>query len=104
MGVVRVLRAKENIYIIIVGEENVARKLLEGNPWFIKDYSFLVKLWPSYHFLDDIEADRVVYWIQAYGIPKNYYTMKNARNWDLSLVPSSRLKTPLNRGSAAISA
>lgn len=80
MGVVLVFRAKANIYAIIIGEENVARKLLEGNPWFIKNYSFSVKFWPFYHSLHDIEADRVIYWIQAHGIPKNYYTVKNARN------------------------
>lgn len=32
MGVVQVLRAKENIYVITVGEKAMARKLLEGNP------------------------------------------------------------------------
>ncbi|RXH85805.1 hypothetical protein DVH24_014400 [Malus domestica] len=74
MGVVRVLRAKENICASTVGEEEVARKLLEGNPWFVKDYTFFVKLWPSYHSLDDIEADRAIYWIQAHGIPRSHCT------------------------------
>lgn len=62
MGMVKVLRDKSNIFAIIVGEENVARRLLEGNPWFIKDYTFSVKLWPSFHSLDDIEPDRGIYW------------------------------------------
>lgn len=56
MGVVRILKAKNNIYAITVGKEAVARKLLEGNPWFITDYTFFVKLWPSYHSLDDIQS------------------------------------------------
>ncbi|XP_070680968.1 uncharacterized protein [Malus domestica] len=80
MGVVRVQRAKANIYAITVGDEQVAKKILEGNPWFIRDYTFSVKLWPSFHSLDDIEANRAAYWIQAHGIPRNYCTVKNARS------------------------
>ncbi|KAM1172358.1 hypothetical protein ACFX2G_022946 [Malus domestica] len=80
MGVVSVQRAKANVYAITVGDEHVARKILEGNPWFIRDYTFSVKFWPSYHSLDDIEADRAIYWIQAHGIPRNYCTEKNARS------------------------
>lgn len=78
IGVVRVQRAKANIYAITVGEEAVARKILEGNPWFIRDYTFSVKLWPKFPSLDDIEPDRAIYWIQAHGIPRNYCTPKNA--------------------------
>lgn len=80
MGVVRVHRAKLNVYAITVGEEVVARWILEGNPWFIRDYTFSVKLWLTYHSLDDIEADMAVFWIQAHGIPRNFCTMKNARS------------------------
>ncbi|KAM2964280.1 hypothetical protein FF2_022083 [Malus domestica] len=36
---------------------------LEGNPWFVKGYTFSVKPWRLYHSLDDIDADRVVYFI-----------------------------------------
>ncbi|KAM1515822.1 hypothetical protein ACFXTH_014853 [Malus domestica] len=79
MGVVRVQKAKPNVYAITVGEDAVARRILEGNPWFIRNYTFSVKLWSTYHFLDDIEADRAVFWIQAHGIPRNFCTMKNAR-------------------------
>ncbi|KAM1152342.1 hypothetical protein ACFX2J_034796 [Malus domestica] len=39
-------RAKENIYITTIGEELVARRLLEGNPWLVKGYFFSVKFWP----------------------------------------------------------
>ncbi|KAM1616995.1 hypothetical protein TB1_025176 [Malus domestica] len=61
MGVVSVQRAKANVYAITVGDEHVARKILEGNPWFIRDYTFSVKFWPSYHSLDDIKVDRAIY-------------------------------------------
>ncbi|CAN6683163.1 unnamed protein product [Malus baccata var. baccata] len=64
MAVVRVLRVKANLYVITVGEEVVARRLLEGNPWFIRDYTF-----------------------SAHGIPRNYCTLKNAKclvNFDTS--------------------
>ncbi|CAN6573989.1 unnamed protein product [Malus baccata var. baccata] len=72
MGVVRVQKAKSNA---------VARWILEGNPWFIRDYTFSVKLWLTYHSLDDIKVDRVVFWIQAHGIPRNFCTVKNARSF-----------------------
>ncbi|KAM1263020.1 hypothetical protein ACFX13_028749 [Malus domestica] len=61
MGVVRVLKAKDNKYIIAVGDEVVARKLMEGNLWFVKDYTFSVKLWPLYHSIDDIKLDRAIF-------------------------------------------
>lgn len=61
IGVVKVLRAKPNVFAITVGEESMVRHLMEGNPLFIKDYMFSVKLWPSYHSLDDIIADRAVF-------------------------------------------
>lgn len=67
MGVVRVQRAKANVYAITIGEEAVARKVLEGNPWFMRDYTFSVKLWPSYPSLDGIEVDRAIYWIKHTG-------------------------------------
>ncbi|KAM1087749.1 hypothetical protein ACFX15_012826 [Malus domestica] len=60
MGVVKVLKTKPNIYAINVGEEAVARRLLEGNPWFNKDYTSTIKLW------------------QAHGVPRHLCTMKNA--------------------------
>ncbi|RXH72151.1 hypothetical protein DVH24_033689 [Malus domestica] len=55
---IQIIRAKENIYAIMVDKEAVARRFLEGNPWFVKDYTFTVKFWPSFHSFDDIEADR----------------------------------------------
>ncbi|CAN6585889.1 unnamed protein product [Malus baccata var. baccata] len=79
MGVVRVQKAKPNVYAITVGEAAVARQILEGNPWIIRDYTFSVKLWSTYHFLDDIEVDRAVFWIQAHGMPRNLCSIKNAR-------------------------
>lgn len=57
MGAVKILKAKPNIFAITVGEEAIARRLLKGNPWFIKDYTFFVKLWPSYL---DVHAERKV--------------------------------------------
>lgn len=77
MGAVKILKAKPNIFAITVGEEAIARRLLEGNPWFIKDYTFFVKLWPAYHYLDDIDGNRAIFWIQAHGVPKQFCTVKN---------------------------
>ncbi|KAB2636108.1 hypothetical protein D8674_026642 [Pyrus ussuriensis x Pyrus communis] len=70
LRVIRVARAKENIHAITNGEEAVARQLLEGNPWFVKGYSFSVKFWPTYHSLDHIKPDKVMFWVQSHGIPR----------------------------------
>ncbi|CAL8172062.1 unnamed protein product [Prunus armeniaca] len=79
MGQVKVLKAKENVYSITVGDEAVASRLIDGSPWFIKGNPFTIKPWPLYHSLDDIVANRAVFWVQAHGIPRNFCTMKNAR-------------------------
>ncbi|KAL6270054.1 hypothetical protein ACE6H2_026965 [Prunus campanulata] len=46
MGTIKVMWSKENVYSICVGDEAVARRLLDGNPWFIKGNIFTVKSWP----------------------------------------------------------
>ncbi|VVA40746.1 PREDICTED: reverse mRNAase [Prunus dulcis] len=81
MGVVKVNKAKENVYSITVAEKEVASRILDGNPWFIKGYTFTVKLWPLYHSLDDIQADKAIYWVQAHGLPRILCTPKNARQF-----------------------
>ncbi|CAB4303126.1 unnamed protein product [Prunus armeniaca] len=76
---VKVTKANENVYAITLGEEVVARQLLDDNPWFVKGFSFSVKHWPLYCSLDDIVTDRAIYWVQAHGIPRNICSTKNAR-------------------------
>ncbi|KAH0981110.1 hypothetical protein GBA52_008287 [Prunus armeniaca] len=79
MGHIKVMRAKDNVFAITVSDEEVARRLIDGNPWFIKGNPFTIKHWPLYQSLDDIVADRAIFWVQAHGIPRNLCTMKNAR-------------------------
>ncbi|CAL9006100.1 unnamed protein product [Prunus brigantina] len=69
----------DNVFAITVSDEEVARRLIDGNPWFIKGNPFTIKHWPLYQSLDDIVADRAIFWVQAHGIPRNLCTMKNAR-------------------------
>lgn len=76
---IKVFRAKDSVYSIEVGDEKMARRILEGNPWFIKGGPFTVKLWPMYQSLEEIEANQAIFWIQVHGIPKNLCTIKNAR-------------------------
>lgn len=61
LGATRVFRAKPNVYSIQVGDEFVAWRILDGNPWFVKGYTFSVKPWPKFHSLDDIEAGRAIF-------------------------------------------
>lgn len=80
MGVVKVSKAKPNVFAIIVGQEDVARRLMDGSPWFVKGYTLTVKSWPLYCSIDDIEANRAVFWVQAHGMPRNLCIAKNARS------------------------
>lgn len=79
MGTIKVLWAKENVYSISVGDEVVARRLMDGSPWFIKGFTFTIKSWPLYHSLDDIIPDRAIFWVQAHGLPRNMCSHGSAR-------------------------
>ncbi|KAM2301702.1 hypothetical protein ACFX1S_032594 [Malus domestica] len=98
MGLVRVQRAKANVYAITVEDEAVARKILEGNPWFTRDYTFSVKLWLSFHSLDDIEADRPIFWLQTHGIPRTYCTKKNVRSLGAKIGAILEVEDPMEAG------
>ncbi|KAL6289519.1 hypothetical protein ACE6H2_007029 [Prunus campanulata] len=79
MGLIKVVKSKENVYVVIVEDEAVANRLLEGDPWFVKRHAFTLKPWPLYCSIKDIEAKRAIFWVQAHGILRNLCTMKNAR-------------------------
>lgn len=79
MGEVKVSKAKPNVYAITVGKEDVAHWLLDGSPWIVKRYTLTAKPWPLYCSLDDIEANIMVFWVHAHGMPINLCTRKNAR-------------------------
>ncbi|XP_009367351.2 uncharacterized protein LOC103957011 [Pyrus x bretschneideri] len=98
MGDVKILKAKPNILAITVEEEAITRRLLEGNPWFIKDYTFSVKFWPSYHSLDDIKANRAIFWIRAHGVLRHFCTLKNAKCIGERLGDVLEVDNPLESG------
>ncbi|XP_068317162.1 uncharacterized protein [Pyrus communis] len=79
MGNIKVSRAKPNVYFIQVGDEKMARRILEGNPWFIKGAPFTVTFWPHYQSLDAISGNCAIFWVQVHGILRNNCTVKNAR-------------------------
>ncbi|KAB2614322.1 hypothetical protein D8674_021947 [Pyrus ussuriensis x Pyrus communis] len=78
LGIVRISKAKDNIYAITIGEEAVVKKLLEGNPWFI----------------------RAIYWVQVHGILITFCTLKNARCLGSKI---GEWKTPWKLGFVAFS-
>ncbi|KAI5317919.1 hypothetical protein L3X38_037626 [Prunus dulcis] len=60
-------------------ETRQARRLFDGNPWFIKDNIFTVKRWPIYHSLDNIVPNRAIFWVQAHGLPRSLCSSGTAR-------------------------
>lgn len=95
---IKVSRAKDNVYFIEVGDEKVARRILERNPWFIKKAPFTIKLWPMYQSFEEIEENQAIFWIQVHGIPRNLCIIKNARCLVRSLGQCSRSITLLSLG------
>lgn len=79
LGQIRIVRAKENIYSIRVGSEQLANHLIDYDPWNVKGFCFSIRHWPLYHSLDDIEPTRATYWIQAHGIPREMLSFSNGR-------------------------
>ncbi|XP_024161782.1 uncharacterized protein LOC112169072 [Rosa chinensis] len=79
LGHIRIIRAKKNTYSITVGSEKLASKLIDDSPWNIKGCYFSVRHWPRYHSIDDIEANRAMYWIQAHGVPRDQLSRNNGR-------------------------
>ncbi|KAM2637890.1 hypothetical protein EV1_022329 [Malus domestica] len=65
MGNIKIFRAQENVYALEVGDKNMTKRILEGNPWFIKGAPISVKLWPLYLSFYEIEANRAIFWIQV---------------------------------------
>lgn len=98
MGNIKVSRAKLNVYSIQVGDEKVARRILEGNPWFIKGASFTVKFWLVYQSLDDISGNRAIFGVQVHGIPRNQCTVKNAHMLGAKIGSMLEVKDPTVTG------
>lgn len=76
----------------------MAQWILDGNPWFVKGYTFSVKPWPKFHYLDDIAADRAIFWVQAHRIPRNLCTKKNTRCLGEKLGAVMEYEDPLEHG------
>ncbi|XP_004309645.1 PREDICTED: uncharacterized protein LOC101315302 [Fragaria vesca subsp. vesca] len=79
LGQIRIIRAKKNTCSISVGSEKLASKLLDTSPWLIKGYCFSIRHWPRYHLIEEIESNRVSFWIEAHGIPLEQMTKNNGR-------------------------
>lgn len=98
LGAICIFQVKPNVYSIQVGDESVAWRILDRNPWFVKGYTFSVKPWPIYHSLDVIDVNRATFWVQAHGIPRNRCTKKNTRYLGEKLGVVMEIEDPLQDG------
>ncbi|KAM2931996.1 hypothetical protein FF1_040127 [Malus domestica] len=69
IGEMQVKWVKDNLYIIIVPDENSARQILSQVPWTVMKKNFSVKRWSQDLALEEIQWDLVPFWVQIRGVP-----------------------------------
>lgn len=68
-GELQINWVKDNTYIIIVRDEEMASRILEQVPWAVMKQNFSVKRWPSDLALEEVQVELVPFWVQMKGIP-----------------------------------
>lgn len=70
---------KENTYVIIVRDEEMAVRILDQASWVVMKQNFSVKRWPNDLALEEVQVEMVPFWVQLKGIPLFLCTKENAR-------------------------
>lgn len=98
MGYVRVVKSKSNLYAITVEDEEVADRIMSGNPWLVKGHTLSVKQWPLHCSAEDIDTNRAIYWVQIHGLPRNLCTVGNGRTLGQRLGSVLEVEDPRETG------
>ncbi|KAM1084188.1 hypothetical protein PS2_022246 [Malus domestica] len=77
VGEMQVKWVKDNLYIIIVPDENSARQILSQVPWAVMKKNFSVKRWSQDLALEEIQWELVLFWVQIRGVPLCLSTSSN---------------------------
>ncbi|KAM0956247.1 hypothetical protein ACFX2A_025041 [Malus domestica] len=68
-GEIEIKWVKENTFVIKVKDESTAAKIIDQVPWAVMKQNFVVKRWPSEIALEEIDMQRISFWIQIRGVP-----------------------------------
>ncbi|KAM2019755.1 hypothetical protein ACFX1T_022514 [Malus domestica] len=77
VGEMQVKWVKDNLYIIIVPDENSARQILSQVLWAVMKKFFSVKRWSQDLALEEIQWELVPFWVQIRGVPLCLSTSSN---------------------------
>ncbi|KAM2126516.1 hypothetical protein ACFX1R_006525 [Malus domestica] len=78
-GQIDVKWVKNNTFIITVQDESTATKILNQVPWAVMKQNFLVKRWNQELALEEINMQKVLFWIQIRGVPLYFISKDNVR-------------------------
>ncbi|OMO53347.1 hypothetical protein CCACVL1_28702 [Corchorus capsularis] len=97
-GEVKIADAPKNIFVFSVRNEEVMNQILQECPWSAMGQLVNIKRWESKDSLEDLDFSKAVYWIQIYGLIKDYLTKKNAEKIGKSLGGVIEVEDPVRNG------
>ncbi|KAM0995876.1 hypothetical protein ACFX2C_005950 [Malus domestica] len=78
-GEIKIKWVKDNIFIITVPDESVAVKILDQVPWRVMKKNFLVNIWPAVLALEEVEVEKVLFWVHIRGVPLCITSLENVK-------------------------
>lgn len=78
-GEVDIRWVRENLFIISVQDGNVAARILDLVPWAVMKKNFSVKRWPPELALEEVEMEKVPFWVQLSGVPLGLGSLENVK-------------------------
>ncbi|KAM2927835.1 hypothetical protein COP2_035147 [Malus domestica] len=78
-GEIEIKWVKENTFVIKVNDESTAAKIINQVPWAVMKQNFSVKRWPLELALEEIDMQRISFWIQIRGVPPFLSSEANIR-------------------------
>ncbi|KAM3003562.1 hypothetical protein FF2_033908 [Malus domestica] len=78
-GEIEIKWVKENTFVIKVNDESTTAKIIDQVPWAVMKQNFSVKRWPLELALEEIDMQRISFWIQIRGVPPFLSSEANIR-------------------------
>ncbi|CAL9016473.1 unnamed protein product [Prunus brigantina] len=98
-GEAKIFYLKENLFTVVVQDEDMADQIINGGPWSVMGYCFNIHRWPSSMAIEELPLHKVAFWIQAHGIPLNLLTAGNALEIGEKLGEVIEVEDPWEKGS-----
>ncbi|KAB2623872.1 hypothetical protein D8674_037825 [Pyrus ussuriensis x Pyrus communis] len=79
IGEIEIKWVKDKTFIIIVNDESTTAKIIDQVPWAVMKQNFSVKRWPKELALEEIDMNKISFWIQIRGVPPYLSTEENIK-------------------------